>query len=183
MSTVRRLCGAFRHSFPGYDVCCFPLPESGIAARWHQVDGLAHDCSNSSALAMELLQSCAKPSRYILAPGSNISDMIGCPLLTHWSYCSLALSHRDIFWFQNLTYRTWSDAHPSVARPPLSVWMACMFIIDCKISYNGRMEIARHRAPAHQQGNVFVLDALSRPTCVNSLWPSDAIWRHKSAST
>ena len=26
------------------------------------VDGLVQDCSNSSALAMELLQSCAKPS-------------------------------------------------------------------------------------------------------------------------
>ena len=26
------------------------------------IDGLVQDCSNSSALAMELLQSCAKPS-------------------------------------------------------------------------------------------------------------------------
>ena len=29
---------------------------------WDHLDGLAQDCSNSSALAMELLQSCAKPS-------------------------------------------------------------------------------------------------------------------------
>ena len=29
-----------------------------------QTDGLAQDCGNSSALAMELLQSCAKPSTY-----------------------------------------------------------------------------------------------------------------------
>ena len=28
----------------------------------HHMEGLAQDCSNSSALAMELLQSCAKPS-------------------------------------------------------------------------------------------------------------------------
>ena len=28
------------------------------------VDGLVHDCSNSSALAMELLQSCTKPSMW-----------------------------------------------------------------------------------------------------------------------
>ena len=28
------------------------------------IDGLAHDCSNSIALAMELLQYCAKPSIY-----------------------------------------------------------------------------------------------------------------------
>ena len=34
---------------------------------WHvQIDGLVQDCSNSSALAMELLQSCAKPSLYCL---------------------------------------------------------------------------------------------------------------------
>ena len=30
----------------------------------HHIDGWAQDCSNSSALAMELLQSCAKPSMY-----------------------------------------------------------------------------------------------------------------------
>ena len=28
-------------------------------------EGLAQDCSNSSALAMELLQSCAKPLNYV----------------------------------------------------------------------------------------------------------------------
>ena len=28
----------------------------------YNIDGSAQDCSNSSALAMELLQSCAKPS-------------------------------------------------------------------------------------------------------------------------
>ena len=30
------------------------------------VDGLVQDCSNSSALALELLQSCTKPSMYSL---------------------------------------------------------------------------------------------------------------------
>ena len=30
----------------------------------HHIDGLVQDCSNSSALAMELLQSCTKPSIY-----------------------------------------------------------------------------------------------------------------------
>ena len=29
-----------------------------------QIDGLVLDCSNSSVLAMELLQSCAKPSKW-----------------------------------------------------------------------------------------------------------------------
>ena len=30
------------------------------------IDGLVQDCSNSSASAMELLQSCTKPSIYIV---------------------------------------------------------------------------------------------------------------------
>ena len=30
--------------------------------HYNDIDGLAQDCSNSSALAMELMQSCAKPS-------------------------------------------------------------------------------------------------------------------------
>ena len=30
---------------------------------WYNFDDLVQDCSNSSALAMELLQSCAEPSR------------------------------------------------------------------------------------------------------------------------
>ena len=29
-----------------------------------QIDGFVQDCSNSSALAMELLKFCAKPSKY-----------------------------------------------------------------------------------------------------------------------
>ena len=31
---------------------------------WPYIDGLVQDCSNSIALAMELLQSCTKPSIY-----------------------------------------------------------------------------------------------------------------------
>ena len=34
-------------------------------------DGLVQDCSNSSALAMELLQSCTKPSKWIFHPSLN----------------------------------------------------------------------------------------------------------------
>ena len=39
------------------------------AAKWRHIDGFVEDCSNSSALAMELLQFCAKPS--IWAPCIN----------------------------------------------------------------------------------------------------------------
>ena len=34
----------------------------GQGKYWGYIDGLVRDCSNSSALAMELLQSCSKPS-------------------------------------------------------------------------------------------------------------------------
>ena len=39
-----------------------------LALQWHQYDefdGLVQDCSNSSVSAMELLQSCAKPSNWL----------------------------------------------------------------------------------------------------------------------
>ena len=32
----------------------------------HNIDGLVQDCSNSIANALELLQSCTKPSTYIM---------------------------------------------------------------------------------------------------------------------
>ena len=35
-----------------------------ITVATHHIDGLVQDCSNSSALAIELLQSCTKPSIY-----------------------------------------------------------------------------------------------------------------------
>ena len=49
------------------------------AWHWEYIDGLVQDCSNSSALAMELLQSCTKPSicnqlyHYELAHGAATS--------------------------------------------------------------------------------------------------------------
>ena len=38
------------------------------------IDGLVQDCSNSSALAVELLQSCTKPSIYILVRACNATS-------------------------------------------------------------------------------------------------------------
>ena len=36
------------------------------------IDGLVQDCSNSSALAMELLQSCTKPSHYYYSSNTHV---------------------------------------------------------------------------------------------------------------
>ena len=56
------------------------------------------DCSNSIANALELLQSCTKPSMlcYILLKHGYLCacKTAVTPLLMHWSYCSLALSHQ-----------------------------------------------------------------------------------------
>ena len=50
------------------------------------VDGLAQDCIKAIANALELLQSCTKPSM-----AKRMTAVT--PLLTHWSYCTLSLSH------------------------------------------------------------------------------------------
>ena len=40
----------------------------------HQIDGLVQDCSISSALAMEILQSCTKPSKYAQSCTIGVSN-------------------------------------------------------------------------------------------------------------
>ena len=39
-----------------------------IITKISEIDGLVQDCSNSSALAMELLQSSSKPSKWYFKP-------------------------------------------------------------------------------------------------------------------
>ena len=46
-----------------YDVDGSWGPYVEPASRTQQIDGLVQDCSNSSALAMELLQSCTPSSK------------------------------------------------------------------------------------------------------------------------
>ena len=73
-----------------------------IQSTSQHVDGLAKDCSNSIANAMELPQSCTKPSicLYIQHFALPLSISTGwckkdvTPLLMHWSYIFLALTHR-----------------------------------------------------------------------------------------
>ena len=55
-----------------------------ITSGWHHINGIVQDCSNSNALAMELLQSCTKPWLSVLhcAIGMSVerSSFINCPL-------------------------------------------------------------------------------------------------------
>ena len=65
--------------------------------------GLVQDCSNSGVIAMELLQSCTMALMCAVTP-----------LLTHWSYCSHALSHRCVHHQANCTSKAmfWENDCP-----------------------------------------------------------------------
>ena len=49
---------------------------SKVSGHWKQphIDGLVQDCSISSALAMEILQSCTKPSTYYMVIVGMVKD-------------------------------------------------------------------------------------------------------------
>ena len=49
---------------------------TGFSCKAHDIDGLVQYCSNSSALAMELLQSCTKPPLCIVIVCCPISPLI-----------------------------------------------------------------------------------------------------------
>ena len=75
-------------------------------------DGLVQDCSNSSALAMELLQSCTEPSFFLLCP-NVVCDYKWIPgLINQCSYASskfdsASLGHLIVaktIGIQNITY-------------------------------------------------------------------------------
>ena len=48
------------------------LHQDGNGTVDKQIDGLVQDCSISTALAIEILQSCTKPSKYRLQEFANI---------------------------------------------------------------------------------------------------------------
>ena len=52
---------------------------------WRLVDGLVQDCSISSAIAMEILQSCTKPSIWSsLLCGACLTCLMSCLLMPWW---------------------------------------------------------------------------------------------------
>ena len=58
----------------GSDKKEWPRLHGATGRVWENTDGLVQDCSGSNVLAMELLQSCAKPSPL------NTSDRHGGPV-------------------------------------------------------------------------------------------------------
>ena len=49
-----------------------------VALYWEHIDGLVQDCGSSSALAMELLRSCTKPSISCILGISQCARVLSC---------------------------------------------------------------------------------------------------------
>ena len=65
----------------------------------HHIDGLVQDCSNSSALAMELLQSCTKPSICDKTVNFTVDVVLWTELCPH---CIFQTSSQILFIFIDL---------------------------------------------------------------------------------
>ena len=108
-------------SQPGRWLCCScwsgHLLYCAIRIDKQNVDGLGQYCTNSSALAMELLQSCTKPSMYQFVKHSllfiSVSSTICLfiKLLLNVSACSLR-------WMPHDTYRDKTDLFQAMALCP-----------------------------------------------------------------
>ena len=96
----------------------FQLPEHSQCSEIRQVtniDGLVQDCSNSIANALELLQSCTKPSNYIfMLPQKNTASLM-------WVYCQ-----RSGYWLSG-----WLPCHPKRYMKQSSWWASLTL---CNIS-------------------------------------------------
>ena len=90
---------------------------STLFALTYHIDGLAQDCSNSSALAMELLQSCAKPSTCMLHSMVDASPAMGISIVVAdawWPGASLSPIH--------LQPPSWHRLHSPSHECPSLMW-------------------------------------------------------------
>ena len=74
-------------------ICC--KVRCGASFEVLYIDGLVQDCSNSIANALELLQSCTKPSTW---PYDGLVQERHNSILTYWSYIFLTLIHQYMHW-------------------------------------------------------------------------------------
>ena len=108
----------------------------------HQINGLVQDCNNSSALAMELLQFCTKPSKcawilqkhfyleYVLADQTirlNMMDKNSWNITILWSFCVWARPMRE-----GIAFSHWLSPHTE-----WSLYMECWLTCEGSSSYNG----------------------------------------------
>ena len=84
----------------------FPLTWNTISFHWHEIpsvsseikiDGLVQDCSNSSALAMELLQSCTKPLKCghmdFMVSQTNGNSAVFSTACSWWRHINIRAPH------------------------------------------------------------------------------------------
>ena len=117
------------------------------------MDGLAQDCSKSIALAMELLQSCAKPSICV-----TILTHCGIARIWHCRTSSTLVQVMDGLW-----------------------WMVCAHPISDVVTKQQRISLAGHKPrispaqlPDKQQSVNWHFLSANRLRKLNSLRPSDA---------
>ena len=66
-TTVSKSASRLKETYMGSPATTAMKVENTFISQWRHIDGSVQDCSNSSALVMELLQSCAKSSTWSLS--------------------------------------------------------------------------------------------------------------------
>ena len=141
-----------------------------------QIDGLVQDGSVAIANAMEIPQSCTKPSIFfmwafkgnvnvtLLRSTKNMS-MVWCktavsPLLTHWRYCSLALTHHLCGFFKG-------NVNVALLRPAIqsSIYMDD----EARNAVDGVIDIHHRATTAHYDFNPWWKVKLAYPIWVGQV--------------
>ena len=111
------------------------LSVTGPAAAYH---GLVQDCGNSSALAVELLQSCAKSlmpwsqnSRYIRLFRQWNTQVWGFEEYLSW-YMSMKATFKIVFWWSVSQVYPWFFLY---RYPYFSICKATSYILTCTVFY------------------------------------------------
>ena len=100
--------------------------------RCHEIDGLVQDCSNSSALAMELLQSYTKPLKL---SSQKLHKCIGWSLRNHLLLLDSArkfkiefilrkteipfdecISYKPLVWYDNKVILIWNNSYLNILQ-------------------------------------------------------------------
>ena len=144
------------------DIYCLSLHETQVQCA-HYINGLVQDCSNSIALAMELLQSCTKP-------------LISCCHSCYWDRVLLVLQH--------IGRMVYPSIHCLMASPAWSRYFQ-MHFLRWKIFYfdsnftevcspgpiDSKFTLVQVMATRHQSGD----KPLSDPV-LTQIW--DVIWHY-----
>ena len=136
-----------------------PIPATRLLSWRHHVDALVQDCNNSSALAMELLQSCTKPSMWcpsiavftiIILTTARVAGFIWrqwatCSLTNMWTtICVCQSKYRDVTEQQDDFKITWDNLWNSkknvlllalkISKLWFAVWLNWILVFSGKVN-------------------------------------------------